>query len=157
MSFWFFFCFCFGGVGLGVLATLRGFQDLSSTTRDRIQALTVEIPSPSHWTTREFSVIVVMMYASMAFLLQVQGHLSLGDRRLSPACLPHSCLPLAHVGTFHTSIRGLPGHSIWSSRGLHPGSPGASATSTALPGSLLAPVCNGSFPAGSPAVGGRDG
>ena len=117
----------------------------------------MEVPSPSHWTTREFSGIVVMMDASMAFLLQVQGHLSLGDRRLPPTCLPRSCLPLAHVGTFHTSIRGLPGHSIWSSRGLHPGSPGASAMSTALPGSLLAPFCDGNFPADSPAVGGRDG
>ena len=121
----------------------------------------MEVLSPSHWTTREFSVIVVMMDASMAFSLQVQGHLSLGGRRLPPAGLPHSCLPLAHVGTFHTSMgfactRGLPGHSIWSARGLHPGSPGASATSTALPGSLLAPVCNESFPAGSPAVSGRD-
>ena len=36
------------------LATLRGLRDLSSLTRDRTLATTVKVPSPNHWTTREF-------------------------------------------------------------------------------------------------------
>ena len=37
-----------------VLATPRGFQGLSSPTRDRTQAPAVKALSPNYWTTREF-------------------------------------------------------------------------------------------------------
>ena len=38
------------------LATLCGLWDLSPLTRDWIQATAVKVPSPNHWTAREFPV-----------------------------------------------------------------------------------------------------
>ena len=36
------------------LAAPCGLQDLSSLTRDQTQAPAVKVPSPNHWTTKEF-------------------------------------------------------------------------------------------------------
>ena len=38
-----------------------GLRVLSSLTRDQTQALAVKVPSPNHWTAREFPEIPVLM------------------------------------------------------------------------------------------------
>ena len=42
------------------LAMPLGMQDLSYLTRDQTQALAVKVPSPNHWTAREFPEIPIL-------------------------------------------------------------------------------------------------
>ena len=53
---------------------LCGLWDLSSPTRDQTQALAVKVPSPNHWTTREFSKLLLSnfkMHSLVLLFLQI--------------------------------------------------------------------------------------
>ena len=43
------------------LAALCSLQDLSSPTRDWTRALAVKVPSPNHWTAREFPDFAILI------------------------------------------------------------------------------------------------
>ena len=65
-------------VGLFVFL-LQNLQDLSSLTRDWTQVLAVKVPSPNHWTAREFPrslfLLAVWTYLNMCTIDQsVDGH-----------------------------------------------------------------------------------
>ena len=63
------FVFClFGEVGVGELATLYGLWDLSSPTRNWIQATAVKAVSPNLWTTRKFPHFKILFESSLFFL-----------------------------------------------------------------------------------------
>ena len=55
------------------LAIPRGLQDLTFLTRDQTQALAMRMPSPSHWTTREFPSMCVLNMPSF-FQLSASAH-----------------------------------------------------------------------------------
>jgi len=71
----FIFVFClFGEAGVGELATLYGLWDLSSPTRNWIQATAVKAGSPYHWTTRKFPHFKILFessrFSSLSIIVQ---------------------------------------------------------------------------------------
>ena len=58
------------------LAALHGLQDLSSPTRDWTWALAVKVPSPNHWTAREFPQFYFQSFCSVIWINSVYALLS---------------------------------------------------------------------------------
>ena len=50
-------------IELFFFSLLHSLQDCSSLTRDWTQALAVNVPSPNHWTTREFQKENILYYS----------------------------------------------------------------------------------------------
>ena len=57
------------------MAAPHGLQDLSSPSRDSTQATAVKVPSPNHWTAREFP-IYFNIYLRLRFRWTVKNNFS---------------------------------------------------------------------------------
>ena len=63
-------------VCLFVLAEPWGLQDLSSPTRNWTQAMAVKVPSPNHWTAREFPISICRVPSVADYIFQRPTYLS---------------------------------------------------------------------------------
>ena len=65
---------------LSLSVALLGLCDLISWTRDRTWALAVKGPSPNHWTTREFSLFLILITLESFFLVSIAKGLLIFSR-----------------------------------------------------------------------------